>query len=193
MPKKEKLLCVLVESECSIGIKDHNMGGGRKNLKRAAEGEESIALQEGQSIMQVVELRGSNVIEVVDATGEKLLALFPAKFQKSMWIKRGSFVVVDASGRTEAVESSRKVACVVLRVLFYEQVRILQKHGDWPEIFRSASIESSNKDLPKTAPQLEDEASSSEDDGLPPLEANTNRMRPFGLRTYHDSDTDTES
>ncbi|GAB2212697.1 hypothetical protein Droror1_Dr00020678 [Drosera rotundifolia] len=169
------------------------MGGGRKNLKRAAEGEESIALQEGQSIMQVVELRGSNVIEVVDATGEKLLALFPAKFQKSMWIKRGSFVVVDASGRTKAVESGRKVACVVLRVLFYEQVRRLQKHGDWPEIFRSASIESSDKDLPKIAPQLEDEASSSEGDGLPPLEANTNRMRPFGLHTYHDSDTDTES
>ncbi|GAB2240158.1 hypothetical protein Droror1_Dr00020676 [Drosera rotundifolia] len=88
MFKKEKLLCVLVESECSVGIKDGNMGVGRKNLKRAAEGEESIALQEGQSIIQVEELRGSSVIEVMDATGEKLLAFFPAKFQKSMWIKR---------------------------------------------------------------------------------------------------------
>ncbi|GAB2216723.1 hypothetical protein Droror1_Dr00024500, partial [Drosera rotundifolia] len=131
--------------------------------------------------------------KVVDATGEKLLALFPAKFQKSMWIKRGSFGFVDASGRTEAVESGHKVACVVLRVPFYKQVRRLQKHEDWPEIFRSASIESSNKDLSKTSPQLEDEANSSEDDGLPLLEANTNRMRPFGLHTYHDSDTDTES
>ncbi|GAB2210608.1 hypothetical protein Droror1_Dr00015877 [Drosera rotundifolia] len=82
------MLCVLVESECSVGIKDRNMGGGRKNLKRAAEGEESIALQEGQSIIQVEELPGSSVIEVMDATGEKLLAFFPAKFLKSMWIKR---------------------------------------------------------------------------------------------------------
>ncbi|GAB2236019.1 hypothetical protein Droror1_Dr00026468, partial [Drosera rotundifolia] len=137
--------------------------------------------------------KSSTIIGVMDATGEKLLALFPAKFQKSMWIKRGSFVVVDASGRTEAVESGRKVACVVLWVLFYEKVRRLQKHAGWPEIFRSTSIESSNQNLSKTAPQLENEASSSEDDGLPPLEANTNRMRHFGLHIYHDSDTDTES
>lgn len=39
------------------------MKGGRKNLKRAAE-EQSLTLQDGQSIMQVVSLRGSNLIEV---------------------------------------------------------------------------------------------------------------------------------
>lgn len=103
------------------------MTGGRKNLKRAAK-EKTAILQQGQSIMQVVDLRGSNLIEVallfqcslslsfythtqylhicmlcllhgsklnylnvkvMDANGEKSLAIFPAKFQKSMWIKRG--------------------------------------------------------------------------------------------------------
>lgn len=91
------------------------MRGGRKNLKRAVE-EEMVTLQQGQSIMQVVDLRGSNLTEVhllflsdrlsyfqirgcaktynlnvkvMDAKGQKLLAIFPAKFQKSMWIKRG--------------------------------------------------------------------------------------------------------
>ncbi|XP_022890969.1 probable RNA-binding protein EIF1AD isoform X2 [Olea europaea var. sylvestris] len=64
------------------------MRGGRKNLKRAVE-EEMATLQQGQSIMQVVDLRGSNLIEVMDAKGQKSLAIFPAKFQKSMWIKRG--------------------------------------------------------------------------------------------------------
>lgn len=39
------------------------MKGGRKNLKRAVE-EQSLTLQDGQSIMQVVSLRGSNLIEV---------------------------------------------------------------------------------------------------------------------------------
>lgn len=39
------------------------MKGGRKNLKRAAE-EQSLTLQDGQSITQVVSLRGSNLIEV---------------------------------------------------------------------------------------------------------------------------------
>lgn len=40
------------------------MKGGRKNLKRAA-GEDNFTLQQGQSIMQVVSLRGSNLIEVL--------------------------------------------------------------------------------------------------------------------------------
>lgn len=39
------------------------MKAGRKNLKMAVE-EDGLALQEGQSIMQVVSLRGSNLIEV---------------------------------------------------------------------------------------------------------------------------------
>ncbi|KAK3014935.1 hypothetical protein RJ639_009951 [Escallonia herrerae] len=106
------------------------MKGGRKNLKRAAEA--PFDLQQGQSIMQVVSHRGSNLIEVMDAKGEKSLALFLAKFQKIMWIKLGNFVVVDESGREEAAESGRKVGCIVSQVLFYEQVRVLQKSSEWP-------------------------------------------------------------
>nr|GMC52766.1 probable RNA-binding protein EIF1AD [Ipomoea batatas] len=106
------------------------MTGGRKNLKRAVK-EKTAILQQGQSIMQVVDLRGSNLIEVMDANGEKSLAIFPAKFQKSMWIKRGNFVVVDESGREEAMESGRKVGCIVTQVLFYDQVREYQKSPEW--------------------------------------------------------------
>ncbi|XP_071734355.1 uncharacterized protein [Rutidosis leptorrhynchoides] len=163
---------------------------GRKNLKRAVN-DETLNLQQGQSIMQVVSLRGNNQIEVIDAKGDKVLAIFPAKFQKSMWIKRGSFVVVDDSGREEAVESGSKVACVVLQVLFHDQVKVLQKSPEWPEIFRSVTVESSNvnsEENPSTAEDNE-ELDSSEDDGLPPLEANTNRR----VHTVLQSDTESES
>lgn len=129
------------------------MKAGRKNLKRAVE-EESLNLEDGHTIMQVLSLRGSNLIEVLavffyififiefcslslefyssskiygfcfffplfrliylmfsllldvlvlhyyfcffkvmDAQGKTSLALFPAKFQKSMWIKRGVFYI----------------------------------------------------------------------------------------------------
>ncbi|KAK4579761.1 hypothetical protein RGQ29_029432 [Quercus rubra] len=113
------------------------MKGGRKNLKKRAveSSEDRLSIQDGQSVMQVVSLRGSNLIEVMDAQGEKSLALFPAKFQKSMWIKRGSFVVVDISGKEKALESGSKVACIVSQVLFYEQVRSLQKS---PECYKVA-------------------------------------------------------
>ncbi|KAF5771202.1 putative translation initiation factor 1A (eIF-1A), RNA-binding domain, S1, IF1 type [Helianthus annuus] len=167
------------------------MKGGRKNLKRAVN-DETLTLQPGQSIMQVVSLRGSNLIEVIDAKGEKALAIFPAKFQKSMWIKRGSFVVVDDSGREEAVESGRKVACVVLQVLFHEQVRVLQKSPEWPEIFKSVVVDSSSGNSRITT-QENEELDSSDDDGLPPLEANTNRRIPVELQSATDSeDSDVE-
>ncbi|KAL4580747.1 hypothetical protein LXL04_016949 [Taraxacum kok-saghyz] len=162
--------------------------GGRKNLKRAVNNE-TLTLQPCQSIMQVVSLRGSNLIEIIDAKGDKTLAIFPAKFQKSMWIKRGSFVVVDDSGREEAVESGRKVACVVVQVLFHEQVKVLQKSKEWPEIFKSCIVDTSFEMNPSTIHENE-ELKSSEDDGLPPLEVNTNRRRTTELRLDTDSDSD---
>ncbi|ESW08404.1 hypothetical protein PHAVU_009G042700 [Phaseolus vulgaris] len=162
------------------------MRGGRKNLKRATE-EKHVTLQEGQNIMKVVSLRGSNIIEVMDACGNKSLALFPAKFQKSVWIKRGSFVVVDETGKEKALESGSKVACLVSQVLFYEQVRELQKTPEWPQSFKTAMVdESKETSASKQENELED---SDDDDGLPPLEANTNRLRPFELQADGDSES----
>ncbi|KAJ9539855.1 hypothetical protein OSB04_026361 [Centaurea solstitialis] len=170
------------------------MKGGRKNLKRAVN-DETLTLQPGQSIMQVVSLRGSNSIEVTDAKGEKSLAIFPAKFQKSMWIKRGSFVVVDDSGREEAVESGRKVGCIVLQVLFHEQVKVLQKSPEWPEIFKTTIVDSSNVNSHKNVSTTEENEldSSEDDDGMPPLEANTNRrVHVEALSDTEGSDSDIE-
>ncbi|XP_045803334.1 probable RNA-binding protein EIF1AD isoform X1 [Trifolium pratense] len=161
------------------------MAGGRKNLKRATE-EKHVTLQDGQCIMQVVSLRGSNLIEVMDARGEKSLALFPAKFQKSIWIKRGNFVVVDESGKKEALESGSKVACIVIQVLIYAQVRALQKSAEWPEIFKHDSNE-------RPIVQQENETDTSDDDGLPPLEANTNRIRPFQPNVDEDLESDQDN
>lgn len=173
---------------CSVQV----MKGGRKNLKRAV-GEETLNLQEGQSVMQVLSLRGSNIIEVMDDGGKKLLALFPAKFQKSMWIKRGSYVVVDESGREEALESGSKVACIVSQVLFHEQVRLFQKSPEWPAIFKS-SILGTNGNLERPPiDQEENEIDLSDDDGLPPLEANTNRTKPLEMQYDTDSDSETDT
>lgn len=43
----------------------------------------------------------------------------------------GNFVVVDESGKKEALESGSKVGCIVVQVLVYEQVRALQKSPEW--------------------------------------------------------------
>ncbi|KAG2713347.1 hypothetical protein I3760_04G173000 [Carya illinoinensis] len=128
--------------------------------------------------------------KVMDGQGEKSLALFPAKFQKSMWIRRGSFVVVDICGKEKALESGSKVACLVSQVLFYEQVRPLQKSPEWPEIFKSTHLEdSSGSLLGKTSQQEEDELESSDEEGLPPIEVNINRIKPFELLSDAESDS----
>ncbi|RCV46917.1 hypothetical protein SETIT_9G569700v2 [Setaria italica] len=167
------------------------MKAGRKNLRRACDEGAAVTLAEGESIMQVLTLRGSNVIEVMDGEGVKSLALFPAKFQRSFWIKSGSFVVVDASGRDQALESGSKIACVVSQVLFHEQVRALQKSGNWPAIFKSTANEGSQAGTQVQTTQVDEEQDSDEDDDLPPLEANTNRNRLYEL--YSDSDSGSDS
>ncbi|KAG0473576.1 hypothetical protein HPP92_015433 [Vanilla planifolia] len=161
-----------------------------KNLKKAFE-EHGFSLHEGQSIMQVVSLRGSNLIEVMDAKGETFLALFPAKFQRSFWIKKGSFVVVDDGGKEKALESGNKIACIVSQVLFHGQLRALEKSPHWPAIFKNTRAEE-----PKASPlQPEsdhgDEPKSDSEDDLPPLEANLNRSRPFELYSDSESEEDT--
>ncbi|KAJ4972308.1 hypothetical protein NE237_005407 [Protea cynaroides] len=167
------------------------MKRGRKNLKRAST-EEIPTLLKGQSIMQVESLRGSNLIEVMDAAGQKSLALFPAKFQKSMWIRRGSFVVVDESGKEKALESGSKVACLVVQVLFYEQVCALQKSIDWPEIFKTAAMDASKSHM-QTSTSNPEELNSSDSEGLAPLEGNLNRTRPIELYSDSESNSDVDS
>ncbi|XP_020596792.1 probable RNA-binding protein EIF1AD isoform X2 [Phalaenopsis equestris] len=161
------------------------MKSGRKNLRKASV-EDGISLQEGQSIMQVVSLRGSNVM---DAEGVKSLALFPAKFQRSFWIKTGNFVIVDEGGREKALESGEKIACIVSQVLFHAQVRSLEKSPDWPANFKNARpVESQTFQL-----QPELVLNSDSDEDLPPLEANLNRRRPVDIYSDSASDSDHHS
>ncbi|CAA6663760.1 unnamed protein product [Spirodela intermedia] len=159
------------------------MGLGRKNLKRESHGAGGFSLQENQSIMQVVSLRGSNIIEVMDAEGVKSLALFPAQVPEKL-VDKASFVVVDGSGRKQALDSGSKVACLVSQVLFHEQVRVLRRSQS--EAFRgTAEEDSSSRQQPPAGPDSDEEE---DDDQLPPLEANLNHSRPTDLCSDSDSD-----
>ncbi|CAM0909145.1 unnamed protein product [Alopecurus aequalis] len=166
------------------------MKAGRKNLQRACQDGTAVTLAEGESIMQVVTLCGSNLIEVMDGKGVKSLSLIPAKFQKTIWIKNGNFVVVDASGRDEALESGSKIGCVVSRVLFHDQVRALKKCGKWPAIFNLTPNGWASR-IEGTSYKVAEEPNSNEDDDdLPPLEANTNRNRRFDALSDSESGSD---
>lgn len=138
--------------------------------------------------MKVVSLRGSNVIEVMDGKGVKSLALFPAKFQRSFWIKRGNFVLVDEGRRDKALESGDKIACIVSRVLFHAQVRDLERSLNWPASFRNVRAAEEPEVLQPFPASSHVVLNHDSDDGLPPLEENCNRRRP--VDPYSDSDQD---
>lgn len=155
-------------------------------------------LEAGQSIVRVACLRGSNIVEVEDSDGQRTLCLLPARFNKSLWIRKGGFVVVNKGEHEKALESGSKVTGIICHVLFGKQIRELKKSLTWPaafedEIMRPSSdqekcnISDGSKDgvqvefqvLPQIADvQLdgrESDGISTEDEGLPPLEANANR------------------
>lgn len=62
-----------------------------------------------------------------------------------------------------------------------------------PEIFKSTAVETSRENLERYTSQTQDIENSSDDDGLPPLEANTNRVKPFQSESETESDSETDS
>ncbi|KAL0643079.1 hypothetical protein Bca4012_041369 [Brassica carinata] len=91
-------------------------------------------------------------------------------------------------------ESGSKVTSIICKVLFFEQLRLFQKSPDWPEIFRDVkpvpADESSQ--IPMAQQDVDGEIDSSDDSmPPPPLEAYTNRLRPFGVQ--FDAETDSDS
>lgn len=62
-----------------------------------------------------------------------------------------------------------------------------------PAIFKSGATDESNEKLNgnTSRPEIERD-SSDDDDGLPPLEANTNRLRPFELQMEEDSESNSD-
>ncbi|CAM6101227.1 unnamed protein product [Calypogeia fissa] len=173
------------------------MKGGRRNLKH-----DSLngcpEPQPGESLMRVVSLRGSNLIEVEDSHGVKTLCMLPAKFRKSLWIKTGNYVLVEEGDREKAADAGNKVTGTIVQVLYEEHVRALRTTSFWPPSFVDTSEKArmANEILPEekvlsTPVEENGEDSEDEDDGLPPLEANRNRQQP--TNHFHESGSDSDS
>ncbi|KAF3598400.1 hypothetical protein F2Q69_00033868 [Brassica cretica] len=103
-----------------------------------------------------------------------------------------SLILLDRKEKVQ--ESGSKVTSIICKVLFFEQLRLFQKSPDWPEIFRDVkpvpADESSQ--IPMAQQDVDGEIDSSDDSmPPPPLEAYTNRLRPFGVQ--FDAETDSDS
>jgi len=69
----------------------------------------------------------------------RMRARLPSKFKKSMWFRRGDYVIVDGE-RTSASDGAQPATSGgwVVHSLQREQIKYLRERGLWPEAFATA-------------------------------------------------------
>ncbi|KAI8075016.1 hypothetical protein BC940DRAFT_328617 [Gongronella butleri] len=126
---------------------------GKKQTAEAALNTDDIELEQGQTFARVLGPRGNHQHEVEYTDGSRNLVTLQPKFRNLVWVKRGSYVVVDPSQGTV----SEKVGGEIVHVLFPKQLKVLQQKGRWPQEF-------STKESEKLASQVHDSDDQAEDD-----------------------------
>ena len=97
--------------------------------------------RDDQEIVRIVCPRGNNLHEAEWVNGEKHLVSMPTKFRKSVWIKRGDFVIV------EPITEGDKVKAEIIHILFPDQIKELKRNKQWPEVFaKSEELRKHNHD-----------------------------------------------
>ncbi|KAF0338878.1 nucleic acid-binding protein [Gigaspora margarita] len=119
----------------------------------------NIIPTETQKIARVLGSRGKNLHEVQYYEGTVTLCSLPPKFRSLIWVKRGSYVII------EPLESDKvkKIGGEIVHVLFPEHVKHLKSKGIWPKEFE-------NQEVP-------DQTRPSGDDSDDQIFVNTNRIR----------------
>jgi probable RNA-binding protein EIF1AD len=92
-----------------------------------------------QVVVKIISTQGGNLFKV-QGRGVDLVSL-PNKFQKSLWIRRGSFVIV------EPCVSDTKVNGEIVAVLMSIDIKELKRLDKWPvEFMEECNSESSDDD-----------------------------------------------
>ncbi|OQV16328.1 putative RNA-binding protein EIF1AD [Hypsibius exemplaris] len=146
-----------------------------------------------QEIVQIVAPRGNNLHEVLNGEGITYLVSMPPKFRKTVWIKRGDYVLV------EPITEGDRVKAEITHILrTKDQIAHIKAEGKWPPAFDKKEDEvvpakqsspSDDPACPDSLPGSDDTDESSDDDG--DLSPNLNRVN--GPQHFQDSDSDESS
>jgi len=140
-----------------------------------------------QQIVKILGSRGNNLHEVETSDGTKFLVSMPSKFRKSVWIKRGDFVIVDP------IEEGNKVCAEIVHILYGKQIKYLKSEGLWPVAFtEKAQTEGQeiNSNLHIHDEGMNDDEDDDDDDDDDDLFVNPNHQK---TTCYVDSDSSEES
>jgi len=137
------------------------MGPPRRRLQATVE--ETLtppdSLGNGQLIARVVKAEGKNLYTVQSSTSETLLVELEARFRSTIWLKRGSYVLVD---KTTLAERDNKIDGEIVNVVRDEKA--WRKERYWPKDFvKQKLVHDSNEEestvgkLPPSENEDEDE------------------------------------
>ncbi|PGG95853.1 hypothetical protein AJ79_09834 [Helicocarpus griseus UAMH5409] len=88
------------------------------------------SLSESQKVAKVIKATGNNIYSVELPSKESILVELPAKFRSTIWIKRGSYVLVDMAALEER---DNKLSGEIINIVRDEKA--WRKAPYWPKEF----------------------------------------------------------
>ncbi|KAF8979096.1 hypothetical protein BGZ46_005807 [Entomortierella lignicola] len=143
-------------------------------------------IEEGQQFARVLGTRGKNIHEVQLKDGQELLVNLPPKFRSLVWVKRGSYVIIQHADE----EDKTKVAGDIVAILFPDHIKQYKQQGIWP--FEDQLSSNTNNGSSAAAAAEDDQDDQSDgDDQDDDLFVNNNRI--VIEESESESDSDEES
>lgn len=123
---------------------------------------EGLEPEKGQKVVRLVCGRGNNLHEVEElgSSDERFLVSMPSRFRKTVWVKRGDFLIV------QPIEEGDKVKAEITEILTRDRINFLKKQGLWP-VEEQNDERSDNEDIPENTNRISapcDESDSSDSD-----------------------------
>ncbi|CAH1634914.1 unnamed protein product [Spodoptera littoralis] len=106
----------------------------RKQLMRLTTWKDDELLpKENQSIVKVLKNRGRNLHAVITPTGEEYLVSMPTQFRRTIWVRRGSYIVV------EPIPKGNKVKAEIVKIINKNSIQCYKENNVWPKEFEEAN------------------------------------------------------
>lgn len=84
-----------------------------------------IEIKDDHKLAQVLKTRGNHLYEVRTTDNRQFLVSMPSKFRNTIWIKPGSFVII------EFIAEGNKVKGEIVKILLKEHVKEMKKNSFW--------------------------------------------------------------
>ncbi|XKL61225.1 hypothetical protein PGB90_008282 [Kerria lacca] len=91
-------------------------------------------IRNNQQLVKVLSTKGNHLYEVKSIKNEIFLVSMPSKFRNTVWIKAGSYVIV------ETIDEGKKVKGEIVYILLKHHIKQMKKEKNWPAQFDNTEI-----------------------------------------------------